>query len=69
MNDQPLYALTAMTGPEASSTRTVVVGVAEFPWRVLVISIVALVTGLLPAMAAPSMNSLRTARRLFNNAA
>src|SRR6478752_8172231 len=51
MNDQPLYALTAMTGPEASSTRTVVVGVAEFPWRVLVILIVALVTGLLPAMA------------------
>ncbi len=51
MNDQPLYALTEMTGPEASSTRTVVVGVAEFPWRVLVIGIVALVTGLLPAMA------------------
>ncbi len=51
MNDQPLYALTEMTGPEASSTRTVVVGVAEFPWRVLVILIVALVTGLLPAMA------------------
>src|SRR6476659_3080728 len=40
-----------MTGPEASSTRTVVVGVAEFPWRVLVILIVALVTGLLPTMA------------------
>ena len=51
MNDQPLYALTEMTGPEASSTRTVVVGVAEFPWRVLVILIIALVTGLLPAMA------------------
>ncbi|GAA3632598.1 hypothetical protein [Microlunatus ginsengisoli] len=51
MNDQPLYALTAMTGPEASSTRTVVVGVAEFPWRVLVILIVALVTGLLPTAA------------------
>jgi membrane protein implicated in regulation of membrane protease activity len=51
VNDQPLYALTAMTGPEASSTRTVVVGVAEFPWRVLVILIIALVTGLLPAMA------------------
>ena len=51
MNDQPLYALTEMTGLEASSTRTVVVGVAEFPWRVLVILIIALVTGLLPAMA------------------
>jgi hypothetical protein len=51
MNDQPLYALTEMTGAEASSTRTVVVGVAEFPWRVLVILIIALVTGLLPAMA------------------
>ena len=46
MNDQPLYALTEMTGPEASSTRTVVVGVAEFPWRVLIILIVSLVTGL-----------------------
>src|SRR6478609_3985154 len=51
MNDQPLYALTEMTGAEASSTRTVVVGVAEFPWRVLLILIIALVTGLLPAMA------------------
>jgi hypothetical protein len=51
VNDQPLYALTEMTGLEASSTRTVVVGVAEFPWRVLVILIIALVTGLLPAMA------------------
>ena len=50
MNDQPLYELTTMTGPEASSARTVVVGVAEFPWRVLVILIVALVTGLLPAL-------------------
>ena len=50
MNDQPLYELTTMTGPEASSTRTVVVGVAEFPWRVLVILIVALVTGLLPTL-------------------
>lgn len=39
-----------MTGPEASSTRTVVVGVAEFPWRVLVILIVALVAGLLPTL-------------------
>jgi len=48
VNDQPLYALTEMTGPEASSTRTVVVGVAEFPWRVLVILIIAFVTGLLP---------------------
>src|SRR3954447_24865337 len=38
-----------MTGPEASSTRTVVVGVAEFPWRVLIILIISLVTGLLPA--------------------
>jgi hypothetical protein len=51
VNDQPLYALTEMTGPESSSARTVVVGVAEFPWRVMVILIIALVTGLLPAMA------------------
>ena len=29
MNDQPLYALTEMSVPGASSTLTVVVGVAE----------------------------------------
>lgn len=43
---QPLYALTQMTGPEASSTRTTVVGIAEVPWRVVIILIVAFLAGL-----------------------
>ena len=50
MDTQPLYSLTAMSGCESSSARTVVGGVAELPWRVLIILVVAFLTGL-PIMA------------------
>lgn len=48
MDDQPLYSLTKMTGTEASSARTTVVGSVEFPWRVFVILILAFLVGLFP---------------------
>lgn len=49
MNDQPLYSLTMMTGQEASSTRTAIIGPVELPWRLLMVLVVGFVTGLLPA--------------------
>lgn len=52
MNREPLYSMTEMTGEQASSTRTIVVGYIEFPWRLFVVLMIAFGTGLVPASLA-----------------
>lgn len=44
--DSQLYQLTKMTGREASASRTVVVGVVDVSWRVVVIGLAGLLTGI-----------------------
>ncbi|MFC7620899.1 hypothetical protein [Microlunatus sp. GCM10028923] len=50
MNEQPLYALTDMTGREASNTRHQTVGPVDLPYRGFIVGIVAAMIGLIPTL-------------------
>ncbi len=50
MNEQPLYALTDMTGREASSARQQTIGPVDMPYRAFIVGCIAFVCGIAPTL-------------------